>query len=113
MALVTVAQARPGMVLSTAVQDQRGRLLVAAGTELGERHVKALQMWGITHLEIEGEEPEGETVPALHPETVALVEVAVDEQLGDNDPKHPFVAALRRHAVKRRVESIAHGTASL
>lgn len=113
MALVTVAQAQPGMVLSSAVEDQRGRLLIPAGNELGERHVKALQMWGVTHLEIEGEEPEGGTAPDLDPETLALVETAIDEHLGDNDPDHPFVAALRRHAVQRRADSIAHGEASL
>lgn len=113
MALVTVAQARPGMVLSSAVKDQRGRLLIPAGNELGERHVQALQMWGVTHLEIEGEEPEGETAPDLDPETLERVEAAVDKHLGDNDPDHPFVAVLRRHAVRCRAESIAHGDASL
>ena len=112
MALVTVAQARPGMVLSAAVKDQRGRLLIPAGNELGERHVEALQIWGITHLEIEGDEPEGGSVADLDPNTLVLVETLVDQHLGDNDTNHPFIAALRKHAVERRAESIAQGEAS-
>jgi len=112
MAFVTVEQARAGMVLAEGVVDRRGRLLIPAGNELSERHVQALRTWGITHIEIEGEQPEVDSTSDIAPEIVARAEQDVDEILSANDLNHPFIAALRASAVRRRaVQLTAQGAA--
>ena len=107
MALVTVDQAQPGMVLAEGVTDKRGRLLIPAGNELSERHVGALKMWGVTHLEIEGDGPEGDDLIDIDPEVLARAEHEVDEHLGKNNPEHPFIAALRGRAVRQHAAQLA------
>ena len=107
MAFVTVEQARAGMVLAEGVVDRRGRLLIPAGNELSERHVQGLRTWGITHIEIEGEQPEAEAITDIDSETVARAEEEIDLLLSANDPEHPFIVALRRSAVRRRAAGLA------
>lgn len=109
MALVTVDQAQPGMVLAEGVTDKRGRLLIPAGNELSERHVGALKMWGVTHLEIEGDGPAGDENLDIDPEVLTRAEQEVDEHLGSNNIEHPFVAALRGSAVRRHAETLTRG----
>ncbi len=109
MALVTGDQVRPGMVVATEVTDRRGRLLIAAGSELSERHVQALRMWGVTHLEVEGDGFEDDSPVDEDPQVVAAAEQAVDAILKHNDPAHPFIAVLRKTAVKRQAEALSRG----
>ena len=107
MATVSVDQARPGMVLLGDVKDNKGRLLIPAGNELSDRHCQALKMWGVTSLDVEGDEPEGDALLDISPEILAEAEVATDAHLGTNDPSHPLIAALRPILVKNRAEGIA------
>ncbi|HBF33724.1 TPA: phosphohydrolase [Candidatus Sumerlaeota bacterium] len=48
----------PGMVTAEEVKDVRGRILIAAGAVLEEKHLRALKMWGVTTVSIEGEDEE-------------------------------------------------------
>lgn len=108
MALLTADQVRPGMVVATEVLDRRGRLLIPTGSELSERHVQALRMWGVTHLEVEGDGPEDDSPIDDDPEVVAAAGEAVDSILKHNDPTHPFIVVLRKIAVKRHAEALSH-----
>jgi hypothetical protein len=107
MAFVTAEQARAGMVLAAEVTDRRGRLLIPAGNELTDRHVQALHMWGVTHLEIEGDEPEDEAMAAISPEVIEMAEAQTAQRFAELDTDHPFVAALRHCVVRRRAETLA------
>ena len=107
MALVIADQVRPGMVVATEVVDRRGRLLIPAGSELSEQHVQALRMWGVTHLEVEGDGFEDDPPVDEDPEVVAAAEAAVDSILQLNAPAHPFIAVLRKIAVKRQAEALS------
>ena len=108
MATVSVDQARPGMVLLSDVKDKKGRLLIPAGNELSDRHCQALKMWGVTSLDIEGDEPEGEAALVdVSPEVLAQAESDVDARFGENDMAHPFIASFRQIVVKRRAEQLA------
>lgn len=112
MATVSVDQARPGMVLLLPVTDRRGRLLIPAGNALTERHVHALKMWGVTQLDIEGDESEHEEAGDISPEILEAAEAFVDGRFGDNDPAHPFLATLRDCAIKRKAAQLAAGDRS-
>ena len=107
MRLVIPEQTRPGMVLAAPVTDRRGRLLISAETSLTERHVQALCMWGVPHIEIEGDEPLDDPQPAADPEAVAAIEQDVDARFRNVALDHPFVAGLRQYALTRAVADLA------
>jgi hypothetical protein len=105
MRYVTVERAQSGMVLAAAVTDRRGRLLIPAEATLSDRHIQALQMWGIERIEVVGEEPAEPALPPLPPEEVARIEADVDARFTDEHRAQPFMRALRDCAVARALRS--------
>lgn len=105
MAYLTVDQVREGMVLAAPVTDRRGRLLIPAGKELTERHVEALRMWGVSHVEIDGDGPDAEE-SGFDPEVQAEAERRVAERFGDARGRHAFLDALFTHAVAAEARAL-------
>lgn len=54
MAKLSRTELETGMVLQNDVKDGAGKLLIPAGATLSERHLRALAMWGIDQVVIEG-----------------------------------------------------------
>lgn len=93
------------MVLAAPVTDRRGRLLIPAEACLSDRHVQALQMWGVSHIEVAGD-AQGEASPGdMPPEEVERVRCEVDARFGNTDRGHPFIHALRECAVSRALQA--------
>lgn len=92
------------MILAADVLDQRGRLLVPSGKELSEKHVRALPAWGVTRLEIEGDDVEG----VLEVEPWAMDEAAaqLEKLFSRVNREHPLIAALHPICVARRATAI-------
>ncbi|MEQ9400729.1 MAG: hypothetical protein RJQ04_16310 [Longimicrobiales bacterium] len=109
MAYLTVDQAQEGMVLSAPVTDRRGRLLIPAGKELSERHVDALRMWGVTHVEVEGDSPAEEVDRDIDPETLSEAERIVSERFAGQKDAHPLLTALFHHAVTAEAATLHAG----
>lgn len=112
MPLIDVANARTGMVLSADVRDRRGRVLIPSGKELKERYLSALPMWGITHVEIEGEEPSSveEEIDAATLEQAAR---EVGRRFEHANRAHPAIEALLTVCVRRRAEELQRQTAGV
>lgn len=55
---VPVSGLREGMTLAADVIDARGRVIVPSGTSLGARQLKGLRTWGITTVDVRGDEAE-------------------------------------------------------
>jgi hypothetical protein len=108
MSLILVEQAEVGMVLAGDVTDQKGRLLIPAGRELQERYLEALPMWGVTHVEIEGDGPAGheEGLESLEPWAVERAEAELAGSFSLVDVTHPFMSDLRRWRVARRARDL-------
>ena len=104
MAVVSVERAQPGMVLAAEVVDRKGRRLIPAEAELTERHVQALKMWGIPHIEIEGE-AEDDSLPTVSPEVEQKLRQEVEERFGSAETSHPFLAALVTFATERSIHA--------
>lgn len=104
MATIDVSQAEAGMVLAADVLDQRGRLLVPAGKELSVKHVRALPAWGVTRLEIEGDDVAGvvEAEPWARDEATA----EIDRIFSRVNREHPLMAALGPVCVERRAMAL-------
>ena len=105
MRLVTVEQTEPGMVLAAAATDRRGRLLIPAEVTLTERHINALRMWGVPHVEVMGGAPERRAL-SVSPEEAQRVSEEIDARFGDSDPEHEFITALRECATGRALGAL-------
>lgn len=54
MAKIKIHEVEAGMALASDVHDPNGRFLLGEGCELSEKHIKALQAWGVLSVEIDG-----------------------------------------------------------
>ena len=108
MALLKIECVHTGMVLIDHVKDRRGRLLIPEGVVLGDGHLRAFRMWGITHVEVHGEEPSDGTD---QPESWAIeaAEAELRDVFRHADIEHPFIAQLYRCATSRRAREHAKG----
>ena len=71
-AQVSVDDLTAGMVIAEEMRDQQGRLLMPAGTELTERHLRAFQLWGIMTVRVLGRAEWKRSAPLeLTPEQLA------------------------------------------
>ena len=108
MALIPVERAQVGMVLADAITDRRGRLLIPAGKELTERYLDSLPMWGITHVEVEGDDSgvEGEGVEEVEEWAMTRAREVVEEHFILANRSHPVVEQLAEICVQRRAREI-------
>jgi len=108
MAHIPVEKAEAGMVLAEPVLDRRGRLLMPAGRELEEKHLEALPMWGIAHVQVEGEgmPDEGKLMEEMAPWAVAQAGEEVAHRFVHADVTHPVMKELRALAIRRRTREI-------
>jgi len=112
MRFVTIEQARPGAILGAPVTDRRGRLLIPEGTHLSERQIDALRMWGVTHVCVEGRDPEAEPPRDLDPEALEEIRAEVEHRFMNTDLWHPLIAELFECAIARRAVAAREGAES-
>jgi hypothetical protein len=53
MKKITVAEAKPGMILARPISDRKGRVIVGAGAQLTQLYISRLAKWGVSDLCIE------------------------------------------------------------
>ena len=108
MALIPVERAQIGMVLAEAVTDLRGRLLIPAGKELTERYIDSLPMWGVTHVEVEGDDTgaEDESMESAEPWAISKAMELVDAHFILANRSHPIMKELADICVQRKAREI-------
>lgn len=99
MALIDVARAEAGMVLASDVLDLRGRVLIPAGAELKDKHVRALPAWGVTRVEVQG--AEAEAPPPVDEWALAAAASEMERLFSLSNSAHPAIAALRGSCTQR------------
>lgn len=100
MAHIPVKNLQEGMVLSADVCDQNGRFLIGSGCELSEKHIRALQSWGIAAVEVEGDESCEEITLGDAPEELRQqIEEQVKDKFQYTNIEHPFMKALYDEAI--------------
>jgi hypothetical protein len=96
-----------GMKLAADVRDHNGRILLASGTTLEEKHFRVFKMWGIRNVPIEESgdtAPEGETAPAADPEKIRKIEEELAIIFRHTNRENPVVQSLYRLAMHKRME---------
>lgn len=108
MAIISIDLLEVGMVLKSAVCDRSGRLLLPAGSDLTDKHLKIFRTWGITEADIllgpdeipaEGASASDSRDPALLTEA----EQATALLFTHNDPQHPMINELMKICLERRL----------
>lgn len=107
MPFISVADAQAGMVLASDVTDRRGRLLIPAGRDLDDKHLQALRMWGITAVEVDGEDPAAGGESALDPVHLGRAREILSDRLRNLPMDHPLVLTLVELALPRLARELA------
>jgi len=106
MAQLEIDALQPGMKVGRDVVEASGQVLLRAGTEITEKHLRVLRSWGVQTVEIEGErppDPEETSLARADPATFDRAQAAVNERFRCADPAHPAIAELMRLAVLAEV----------
>jgi len=107
MAIVPIDNLEVGMLLKSDVCDRSGRMLLPAGCELSERHLKIFRTWGVLEAEIEGDDTLETTQTFINedidPVRLAAAEEAVKRIFRLNDQEHPAIKELMRLCIARKV----------
>jgi hypothetical protein len=96
------------MVLAEGVTDLKGRLLIPAGKELTERYLECLPMWGVTTIDVEGDDPAAEEtgLDTVEPWALEKARTLVSDHFQLSIPSHPVIEALIPICVQRRAIEI-------
>ena len=92
------------MVLSRDVKDLNGRILLAAGTELTQKHIRVFKIWAVSEVEIQGVENKdvaAQVTAQVDPACLKEAEEVVSSLFVLTKRSHPPVAELMRLAVLR------------
>jgi hypothetical protein len=103
----TLDDLKPGMTLSVELIDSGGRLLLPAGTELTDRHLRYFHMWGVTEIEIEGDDRLPDHTAALDPAVRAAVEARLGVLFRNVNLTHPAAAQVYAHCLARELRRAA------
>jgi len=107
MAIVPIDNLSAGMLLKSDVCDRSGRMLLPAGGELTDRHLKIFRTWGVLEADIaDGDNIETAQILAgvdVDPVRLAAAEEAVKRLFRLNDREHPAIKELMRLCIARKV----------
>ncbi len=110
MGLIKVSHLKPDMLVSTDVKDRNGRLLVAAGTRLTEKHIRIIKIWGVVEADIESasEKDDGPSeVEMVDPDICWAASEQATKNFRFNDRENPVIAELFRISQERKAVEIA------
>jgi len=107
MAKIKVKQLEVGMTLTADVCDPNGRFLLGEGCELNEKHLKALNAWGVISVEINDDEiPDDTNVIEISPEIYKTIEVQVASCFLHNDKNQPVIKELIKESINFFIEKL-------
>jgi hypothetical protein len=107
MGKIGIENILPGMRLEADVLDMNGNVLIGKGSELTERHLKILKMWGVLEADIAGvdrEEMLAQETAQLDPALLESAEARMNDLFRHADLTHPAVKELFRLATRRSMK---------
>lgn len=117
MGIIHIKDIQPGMILKKELKDRSGIVLLGAGQEVTEKHLKIFKMWGIMEVDIlgvTGEEVTSKTLSQIDPFLIQEAEAQFRELFRHTDLKHPFMKELFGLVTLRKIlhpsEGKSHGS---
>jgi hypothetical protein len=106
MGIINLEDIQVNMVLSKDIKDRSGRILLAGGSKINEKHLKVFRMWGITEADIQGMEKDeiaANIVAQLDPFLFQEAEHTIRERFLSVNMENPFNKELFRLITIRSV----------
>lgn len=106
MSLLNIEDLEPGMVLGADAIHDNNRILLCAGAELTEKHIRIFKTWGLTELNIKGidsEQISAQTYSDIAPEVLDKVKKELAILFRHSDLEHPAIAELFRLRMRQIV----------
>ena len=104
MGTINLDNVKPGMVLAKEARDMNGRILLAAGTELTEKHLRVFRIWGVSEVDVQGIEHQdvvAEATAHVEPTSLRDAEEKAAQLFALTERSHPAIAELTRLTVQR------------
>ena len=103
MMVVATDKIKSGQILAEEVRDINGRLLLAKGHAIEERHVRIFKIWGIPEVNLVGaDHHEATSDPSMDAAMLEQTKKSVKTLLCHVDPAHPAIKEIYRLAVNFR-----------
>jgi hypothetical protein len=99
MGVINIEHIESGMILGRDITNRNGLVLLKAGKEVTEKHLKILSMWGITEADIKGidkEEIMHKATVEIDPQIIEEAKMKAREIFRHTDQEHPFIRELFR-----------------
>ena len=112
MGIINLEDIQVGMLLAGDIKERSGRVLLAGGSEITEKHLRVFKRWGITEADIKNvdkEEIAANIVAQLDPSLFQNVQSRVRERFCLADMEHPFMEELFRLVTLRQVRHQSKG----
>jgi hypothetical protein len=108
MGIINLEDIQEGMILADDIKDRNGRVLLAGGSKISEKHLRVFRMWGVTEADIQGierEELAANIVAQLDPSLLKEAENETRERFYHLKMDDPFIMELFRLLTLRIVRS--------
>jgi hypothetical protein len=107
MAKIKVKDLDLGMTLIADVCDPNGRFLLGDGCKLSEKHIKALNAWGVISVEINDDDmPDDINRVEISSEIYNVIEEQVNSRFQHNNMEHPFIKELATESIRFFTEQL-------
>jgi len=109
MVNVRVKDLKQGMILANHAKDPNGRLLLAIGEEITDKHIRTFKAWGITEVEIDSYRDEDGVIDG-QPSEINVEQVPrqvreeMDELFRYTDSQHPIIKELIELCTLRKMK---------
>ncbi|UCF90663.1 MAG: HDOD domain-containing protein [Desulfobacterales bacterium] len=105
MPIVPTDKLQPDMVLAAEVRDITGRLLLTKGKRINPGHIRILKMWGITEVNIAGQEGIEEVAASdADSELSQKIRAHTNHTFSHADLDHPALQEIYKLALRFRCE---------
>lgn len=108
MATIKLKHIELGAILSDDAKDMNGRMLLSAGSEIQEKHLKIFKTWGVTEVSVVGDDPLENDVEIdlinVDPELLEQVEQDIDTSFILTNKEHPVNRELREYMILKKVK---------
>ena len=110
MGVIKVSHLKPEMFVCNDVKDRNGRLLVAAGTRLTDKHIRIIKIWGVVEADIRDASDRDADPPAqgpVDPDIGGAADEVVTKNFRYNDLQDPAIAELYKISRRRKALEMA------
>lgn len=104
MAIINIQDIKVGMVLAEAAKHANGRVLLQAGAELNESHIRIFKTWGVLTVNVKQDD---EQIAAKRQYSTVEINQAIGVKklaFQHCDLKHPLMRELFRASIKLYLE---------